>query len=223
MRPVGGRWGRRMPPNDPMRSLLVPALLLAAPALALAPAGQRIDFRVPSEARLAKSFKHTMRLELSSIGMSLDGQQIPPAMLGEFSIDIEEELRASMIDEYLEADGDRPVRIRRTYETLANAGRRSATTPEGEQGDQHEWKSPLAGRTVLFERRGEVWNPAFADEGADEPQLLEELDAELDFTALLPAGEVSTGERWELGPAAVRPGDQPRWRAVLRPLRPARG
>jgi antitoxin component of MazEF toxin-antitoxin module len=117
-------------------------VLLAAPALALAPAGERIDFRVPSETRLVKSFKHAMHLELSSMGMSLNGVQIPPAMLGELSIDIEEELQATMIDEYLEVDGDQPVRIRRSFETLANGGRRSAKSPREKRAPSTNGRAP---------------------------------------------------------------------------------
>ena len=187
-----------MPPKAPIRLLLASAFLLAVPALALAPVGQRIDFRVTSETRLAKSFKHGMRLDLSSMGMSLNGEQIPPAMLGDFSIDIEEDLHALMIDEYLEVDGDQPVRIRRTYETLENGGRRSANTPQGEQGDDHERDSPLAGRTVLFSRQGDSWSRAFEGDGPNDPELLGKLEAELDFTDLLPAGEVRIGDQWEL-------------------------
>jgi hypothetical protein len=105
-----------------------------------------------------------------------------------------------MIDEYLEVDGDRPVRIRRTYEALSNDGRRSSNTPAGEQAADHERNSPLAGRAVLFTRGGEAWSRSFADDGLDEPALLEQLDAELDFTDFLPLGEVRIGERWDLDP-----------------------
>jgi hypothetical protein len=110
----------------------------------------------------------------------------------------------SYTEEFLEIDGDRPTRVRRTYEEIGVTSSDNVVDAEGgEHESTTEEESALEGTTVLFvwEEDDEEYTKSFGDDGGDE-ELLEKLNLDGYLIEFLPDGEIAEGEEWEIDASA---------------------
>jgi hypothetical protein len=76
----------------------------------------------------------------------------------------------------------------------------SASTPEGDQEEETPLLTGLEGRVVRFtwDEDDEEYRVAFADDGEEDDELLEDLREDMDLRAWLPDGDVDEGDSWEI-------------------------
>jgi hypothetical protein len=101
-------------------------------------------------------------------------------------------------DEYVTVDGDRPTRVRRTYDALSTESREAFGHGDSEES-VNMGASELEGLSVVFtwDDDAEEYDAEFDGEEADE-DLLDELDIESVLAQFLPDDEVDEGDSWEV-------------------------
>lgn len=193
-----------MNPTAPLPLLVLP-LLVSAPAPAPAPApavpraaGETIAVSREEGSRLTKTISIVQSMESEEESFLVDGEQ-PEGMSGiERSTKLELELEIT--DEVLEADGDEVMRLRRTFDDLAQSFHGEFTDPSGDtQEIDGEGECPLVGHAVVFHLEDGEYVASFDedDEGEDE-DLLAGLDPFFDLDGFLPEDEVEVGEGWDV-------------------------
>lgn len=188
-----------------------PLLLAAAavPALwAFARPADKVTFHPEEGLSLTKTFTELTELTMESMSVSMNGEELDPSMLGDPEMNISNTTTRVVTDVYLGMGEGRPTKLKRTYDTL---GSESNSTMEmammGSQDMDMSGSSELEGLTVVF-----TWDDdagdyvvAFEDEAEGDSELLEGLKEDMDLRGLLPSGEVSAEDTWEIPPRAMLP------------------
>lgn len=187
------------------RNILAP--LLVAPALlALASRGDKPTFAPEPGTSLSKRIENTYEITLDDMSMVVNGAEMDASMLG-MEMTTSTSQVVAVVDQYQSVGDGRPKTLRRKFEELSSAT--SIAMSNAMMGDQDvdaPGSSALEGMTVVFtwnEDSGE-YDVAFADDSDGDAKLLEGLAEELDLRGLLPAGEVSEGDTWEIEPDTLR-------------------
>ena len=170
--------------------------------LAFVPRPDEVTFHAAEGAELVRAFTAEIELELDDLSVTLDGND---HTFGEPEISITAESTFVVRDVYGPLGDGRPERLTRAFETLAGVKVQSATTPDGEGGDEETTSSSeLEGRRVAFAWDGdeEDFRATFDDDGEDDRDLLEGLVEDMDLRAFLPADDVEQGDSWEIDAAA---------------------
>jgi len=186
-----------------------PLLLLPVTLVCLAPPGEEIAFDLEAGSVVTKTIVDTSTFDLDDLTLSFNGADMSAMLDLEVSVQFEQSVQVT--DTYDEVGDGRPLRLTRSFDELSMEVSASATF--GGQGDSQdtEAESELEGLTVVFtwDPEDEDYDVEFADDEGD-PDLLEDLDADLDLLALLPDEEVSEGDTWEVDlqeiGGLVRPG-----------------
>ena len=182
------------------------ALFLGFALLALGARGAReeLAFAVPAATTLERALESAFTLDLAQMSLSMDGEEIPPEILGEFDVHIEHTERYTITDVFEAVDGARPTRLLRTFDELGAEERSRTTTEQGEQSDDSEYESALEGQSVLFtwDAEAEAYEVDWASGSEGEAELLEPLREDLDLRGFLPAEAVAEGESWDVDVAA---------------------
>lgn len=183
--------------------LLVSLPFLAALALPAA-VEEEIAFRPSSGTRVKLTIGRVAELYLEEANVSIlvDGEeQDTPAGDIEGSLGLESEI--VIIDEYVESDGGRPRKLRRTYESLSDSETIDLEGPSGEMDESTDRESRLEGATVVFtwDEDDEEYVAGFEDDDGDE-ELLEDLACRIDLASFLPSRPVSPGDTWDVDVAA---------------------
>jgi hypothetical protein len=208
--------GARRPDSIAMHVTSSAALVLLAAAGATqepAPVEPAPAERLQAVARtgdeIRSSFEQVLRLELTGHEFAIvaEGEETPPSPVRDAELTIEERERIVFVDEIQAADGDRPARLRRTFESIASRAEQRVATADGrERRSEGEGRSPLAGRSVLFRldpTSGE--HAASFDDGRPGPrELLKGLDADASQAWFLPAAPVRVGDAWDVPLSALR-------------------
>ncbi len=180
--------------------LRIPILLIALSSVGLS---QTFSFQPKQGSTWTRTHSLEMRSGFDHISMTVDGQTSDET---DFEIEVVSKSQLIVEDTVLEWKPGGPrhlerlfVQARRDREApikLAAMGKTTNTkaTVHGE--------SPLQGQRVDFRSKapGEDWLPSFA-EGCDKSlpsEWLTDLDANLDFSLLLPPSGTKTGERWSV-------------------------
>lgn len=185
-------------------------LVLALGLLLAAPADQEVRYGPEAGTKLSREIVRRYDLSLESLSVEVDGQPMEVTA----DIEIEDELRVSVIDELVSTSGGRPTKLLRSYEKLDG----DQSQKSGGEEMQRERKSALQGKKVAFtwDEEDEEYALAYA-EGESEKGLLDGLAEDLDLRAFLPEGSVSEGESWEVDPKhfaiVIRPGGDLKWKA----------
>jgi hypothetical protein len=172
--------------------------------VALGSPAEEIAFRVAAGTTLARTLKNEYSMQLESVTLTMDGEEVPAEALGEFDIRIEHSESYAVTDGFEAVAAGRPQRLRRTFEDLRGRQSSSYSSEEGEQDGAGDYESPLEGKTVVFSWNDESkrFDAAFAEGVEGDEALLADLDEDMDLRRLLPAGSVSEGESWEVDPHA---------------------
>lgn len=205
------------------RTLVV--ALLAAPALwAFGAPAADIEFNPEPGTKLTKTIKMVDSSVIDDATMIMNGEEMPPEMSGGAGAGMETTVTASLVivDDYVQVDAGRPIRLRRTFEELSQETEIEGGPPMIPPSTDS--KSDLEGKTVVFtwDEDDEEYGLEFADEEDLDASLLEGLAADLDFRAFLPGRGVSEGDTWSIDPEHVRlimsPGGDVQLRATETPM-----
>ncbi len=185
-------------------SLTHPALL--APALmAFAPIAveQELVFAPADEASITTSMTSEMEFTLDDLAIMVDGQDIS-AMMGAFEMSMTSESNINISDTYYGVEDGRPVKLKRTFNTLASDTSVDIAMEMGGDSQDIPASSELEGATVIYTWNEENGNydVAYDDEGGDD-SLLEDLIEDLSMRCFLPSGPVSVGDSWTVDPDAM--------------------
>lgn len=182
--------------------MLTRALLLGSALLALGARGVReeLRFAVPGATTLERVIESGFTLDLDEMTLAMDGEELPPEVLGTFEVHIEHSERYRITDAFEAVAGGRPTRLLRSFDELSGEERSRTTSDEGEQSDDSEYASELEGKRVLFvwDDEAEEYDVSWAPGSEGDSDLLAGLREDLDLRGFLPDGPVSEGESWEV-------------------------
>ena len=181
--------------------------LLCVPALALlsAPSAREDElvFAPSAGTSVQRTCESNFALELESMSVQFNGEEIPAEYLGEVDGSMGHEASFRVTDVF-EAVGDgRPTRLLRSYDELSGKETATFADEDGDETDETPKTSALEGKRVVF-----VWNDeegaheaAFAEGEEGDEALLADLEEDMDLRELLPGHAVEPGDRWEIEPA----------------------
>jgi len=140
---------------------------------------------------LTKTCDFVLSMELSEFALTFNGEEMELEETPEGTNGTEGHL--VVVDTYDAVDSERATKLTRRFEEATR--HTESTGPAGDNDEDKE--SPLQGMTVVFTYDGDEYAVAYGpdDEDGDE-DLLEDLEAEIDFVALLPDREVEDGDSW---------------------------
>lgn len=186
---------------SPFPRVLVPAFLMAVAAPVRK---DELAFGVAPQTTLVRTLASTLSIELTSMALTLDGEELPAEALGEFDMRVERKEEYVVTDVFETVGGGRPLRWLRTFDQLGGNEHTRFSSEEGEDQNEREFESALEGQRVLF-----TWDEDSADFEAAFPagtegdtELLAGLDADMDLLRFLPQGAVDEGDSWQVEPAA---------------------
>lgn len=173
-------------------TLLLPVIVL--PLLAFSSREDKVAFAPSAGATAAKEMNLTATLYLDDMRMVVDGNEMPAEMMGEAMDEgLLIDMTIGVTDEYAKTEDGRPVQLLRTYDVLSmEAGPESESESVDEFGEMEDM-------TISFswdEDTEEYVKSVVGDDEGD-ADLLENLEVDMDFLALLPTEEVSEGDTWE--------------------------
>jgi len=189
--------------SDPMKNITRLALgaLAASSLLAFTLPDDALTFGPDQGSSLTKTFTSEMTFSLDDMNMTINGEA--PPMMPEMDMEMTKEDTIVITDEYASLKDGTVTKLKRTFETIGQEisvessmemmGETQETNPTG------SGSSALEGTTVSFTWNDddEEYERAFEGDGDDE-DLLENLIADMDLRALLPDGEVSEGDEWDV-------------------------
>jgi hypothetical protein len=178
------------------------ASLIASSLLVLGSRGveDELAFRVEPGTTLVRTLTQSTEMELESMTIRMNGEELPADMLGDIDMSMQREDRYVITDVFEAVQDGRPTRLRRTFDDLGGHESMSFSGPDGENSDESEYASELEGKSVLFTWNEEdgAFDVSFADDQEGDSELLEELDEDMDLRSFLPEGEIVQGESWEI-------------------------
>jgi len=184
--------------------ILFAALTLAASPLLISGEGRgtEIEFSVSSGTTLTKTFEITTDVTMDSFDMTMNGQE--PPMMPTMDLSLRSEVTMVFEDTYSDVSDGRPTSISRTYETLSGESESSMEMEiMGETQNEDSsavMNSVLEGESVEFnwDGKSESYTTVLPDGSPLDEDDVEGLLEDIDFRALLPDGEVSEGDEWEI-------------------------
>ncbi|MFT7485179.1 MAG: hypothetical protein ACI9F9_001026 [Candidatus Paceibacteria bacterium] len=169
-------------------------LLLPLPLVGFISRGDAVAFEPAEGTSVSKSLTLEATFYLDDMSMVVDGQEMPGDMFGG---GMDQAMLVSVAmgvtDEYVKSGSNRMQSLLRTYDDLSlEVGVESDSQDVEKFGD-------LEGSTVSFkwDDESDEYTKSFHESEGDEA-ILEALEADMDFLALLPEGEVSEGDTWEV-------------------------
>jgi len=172
--------------------LILGLTLLTLPLTAFTWRGDKVAFTPAEGATVSKELSLEATFYLDDLVASLDGQEMPTDQAGDEGLLVDATI--GVTDEYVKVDGSKVLTLRRTFDELSLEGGQEGKTEAAEQF------SELEDATVEFQwdaESGEYVARYPEDEEGNE-DLLENLYADMDLLALLPDGEVSIDDTWEV-------------------------
>lgn len=182
-------------------SLTVPTLVILA---AFLPAGSTPRFAPSDATTLKKTITTESKVRSTSIRFKIDDEEHSGDEDGG-SLSFESSETLIVTDEYVKSADGRPVKLKRTFDDLTGKSVQAMDDGSEKHEDAKEQASDLTSKVVIFKwnDKDEEYTAAFEDEEGDSP-LLKDLDADLDFLAFLPKGDVKEDDEWQVDGMAAR-------------------
>jgi hypothetical protein len=147
---------------------------------------------------LKRTFESKNEMVLDDMTITMSGQPFP-------SPEMEMTMRMNgtivVADAFESVKEGKPVLMKRRFDTIKSTAAVNMESPMMPQGIDTtiDSLSELEGKTVVFKWNADeqAFDKSFPDDGGD-AKLLEGLEQDMDFTALLPTASVSTGDTWKL-------------------------
>ena len=182
------------------RTSLLSVAIVPAAICALAAPASEIAFSPAEGHSVTRSWITKSQFSLDDMEMSMNGNPMPMEM--EMEMDMDMEMTFEVTDTFVAMMDGQPSVLRRSYDVLDSNGSfvmEAAMLPDGGDDRTIEASSELEGKAVLF-----TWNDedeeyeVVFDESEGDEELLEGLTENMDFRALLPAGDVAEEDTWEI-------------------------
>ena len=188
------------------RLLLAPVLTTPV-LLAFAALGESPTFSPEEGTKLTKRIVVKTELSLDEMTMIMNGEEVPAEMM-QMSMESTITVVATVTDEYVSVGDGRPTKLKRTFDELNSETEVSMSSSQmpDDVNNSSSGSSDLEGLTVVFswdEDEGD-FTAEFDEDSDGDDELLEGLTEDLDFRAMLPDGEVSEGDSWDVDPMAIR-------------------
>lgn len=163
-------------------------------------------YSVADATELRRNYESSTKLESEPCELSLDGEPLPAKEHPEMRLSVVDARTLEFTDAIEKVADGRPTKFVRAFDKLENDGSETMRIigPDGKEdskGGERQRRSPLAGKKVRFtwDAEKEEYAKAWVGEGADD-ELLEMLDADLDWLGILPGKAVEKGDSWKLEP-----------------------
>jgi len=170
-----------------MRSQLFLSAPIVLAFLSVTPGPEEIVHRPTAGLALRKSF--VLVSENASDSTDSDGDTSRSESSSTFS--------AVVTDVILEVEGERVLKLKRTYDEISIEGEGYWESDEESDESSFAGTSEIEGATVLFAWDEESEEYSASSEDLDD-DVLEKLSYDFDFTMLLPDGEVSVDDHWSI-------------------------
>ena len=184
---------------------------LSFPALvAFDAVAQKLAYGPEDGTSVTINYSRANEVSLEEMEMTMGGQDLS-AMMGDMEMNMSTTVEVTVTDEYVSMGKGRPAKLKRTFDSLltsTDVSTEMAAMPEPMEVAM-KGSSELEGETVVFTWNDEEGEYEVAYPGEGDEELLEDLEEELDFRALLPDADVSKDETWEVDPNALRPAFAP--------------
>jgi len=182
------------------RTIITTALLAAPLLLALDLRGDSLAFHPEAGSSVDKEMVIAGAMYIDDVMLNVDGEEMPAEMLGDMTdMAFELEVSEEVTDEYVKSADGKALVLMRTFNDIAVSMTAGGETQEPEVSD-------MVGSKIKFSwnEDEEKYDVTYEDGDGDEEDL-EGLDPDMDFTFLLPDGEVKEGATWEVtGMQAMR-------------------
>ena len=179
------------------------ALALAAPALlALRPLGTTISFAPGDGSSVTKTFISTVEFSLDDMSMLMNGEENP--MMPSMEMDMNMVQTIIVTDEYGGTSDGQPQKLTRTYDSAGSEMEVEMVMDMMGQIQENDssgsGSSALEGATVIFTWDADAgeYTKAFAEDSGGDTDHLDGLVEDMDLRVLLPDGEVSEGDEWDI-------------------------
>ena len=188
------------------KKTLVLAALAAPTILAFSTPRDSVSFAPGDGTSVTKTFTSTTNFTMDDMSMLLNGQD--PGVMPEMEMEMEFTQTIAITDTYGKSSDGVPVELSRTFDEVGTDMKVDVTIDMmGETQEQNTTgtgTSELEGKTVKFawDEDAEEHEKSFVDGDGDE-ELLEGLVEDMDLRVLLPDGDVSEGDEWEIELAAL--------------------
>lgn len=167
--------------------------------LALELPADEVRFAPAEGAVVTKVFTNESEMTIDDMTLFMNGEDMTE--MAAMDMTMFTVMTTVVTDQYASMRDGGPAKLVRTYDELSSDGTVNIEHPMmGEQEVEVVGSSELTGRTVAFTWDGETeeYGVAFADDGDDEPELLEGLEENMDLRVLLPGKAVSEGDSWRV-------------------------
>lgn len=159
--------------------------------LAFSTRGDAVSFHVEEGTTLTRSMEIGLSLNMDGGTISVMGnEEEMPAEEDPLEMDLSVEVK----DTFTKMDGGTVVAMNRVYDTMA------IEIVDDEDGAED---IEVEGETVYFAKDEKGGYTKALEEGGEDDSDLNGLTLDMDFTALLPEGEVEAGDSWEVGSAGL--------------------
>jgi len=182
-------------------------LTFAALALATAIPAEGPKFAPAADTKLSRHLELKSDLAVGDVRVFVDGTEVDGPPDGA-TLTLVSALKFAVADTLGAVDEGRLVRVERRYTELQRTAQAEAEEEDSTDRVECNMSSRLHGETVVFtwNDESERYDVAALDEDSDlDEDLLAGLTQDLDFAALLPAGEVEVDATWEVDAAALLP------------------
>lgn len=184
-----------------------PVLACAPLFLAVTLPGDRVAYEPAEGSTLAKTFTSNWEFELDDMSVVMDGTEIDPSMMGgELMVSVVYDSEIKLLDTFGALEEGRLTKLERRFETLGSNMSFSAEVGGESEDQEMPGGSDLEGEAVVFTWNAEEndYDVAWAEGSSGDDELLEGLEQEADLRWMLPAGEVSVGESWDIETADLQ-------------------
>jgi len=200
------------------RNLLLPALA-ALTFLAFTPQGDAPGYHPEEGTVLKKRIENASEISLDDMTMVMNGQEMDADMLGMEMTTTTKQVIA-ITDTYLAMGEGRPTKLKRTFDELSSATEVAMSNQMTGDVDQDlTGSSELEGLTVVFtwDDDEEAYTVEFAEDSDGDEELLDDLKEGMDLRGMLPPGDVSEGDTWDIEPSALLEAFAPCGSVKIRP------
>ncbi len=159
---------------------------------ALTPATD-LTFHPAESTTLTKNYTVSMDFALDDMVLTMNGEEMDPAMMGIDLDDASGEVTAtlSFTDEYVSMDGARPKELKRTFSAMSA----EYSSGSGESGSENN--DEIEGKIAVFKLDEESGAYIVTDEeGEDVDEKMQILAMDTDLTIFLPTGPVEEDATW---------------------------
>lgn len=179
-------------------ALSIPALL------ALHPPGDSLRFAPEEGSEVAMEFTNTVEFFLDDFSAEAMGQDIG-AMMGDVEANVNVDIEVAFSDTFRSIEDGRPVAFSRSFGDAGVTGEATGSGGGESESQSFELEAGLSGSTINFawdEDEGD-YVASYPDDADGDEDLLAGLEARADLAFLLPEGEVSEGDEWEVDPVQL--------------------